>query len=508
MINDFKNPLKRLLGFDTQGQVFIYQDRILRGIFKGKGELYLNILKICTDNDLFRYGIVKSWICKENILSTESYDFVVEHEKVPFISYPHEWCAKMLKDAALFTIDLSLILIQYDLILKDSHPYNIVFNNTTPIFLDFTSIIPADRITDPENNIRPHRSLLSPFQYLWDIYATYIYEMYRSMFYPYFIVPLSLMQYYLNEEAKIQLQTPLNSSYFPIINKRRLLFTENKRTALSLLSFLVAYSRHKFNVLIQKWALTTEKGMCKQRFLRLLKKEVQSLCSAPRKSGYTGYYKEKGEEFSFEPSEIWNEKNMNVYNIIQKLKPNTLLDIGSNTGWFSVLASKLGCQVVAFDADESCVSILYEKAKAEQLRILPLVMDITSPTTNIFLNQTTDDEKDKTPFIQAAKDRFKCEMVLALALIHHLVFNRGLNLDEIICLLDSFSTKYLVLEFVSKNDKLILQDPISYPAFHSNPHKFDWYTLNNLIIELKKYYRTVYTMPSFPDTRMLLVCEK
>ena len=45
---------------------------------------------------------------------------VLEHDRLPFISYPYEWCFGMLRDAALLHLDLMLGALGHDLILKDS----------------------------------------------------------------------------------------------------------------------------------------------------------------------------------------------------------------------------------------------------------------------------------------------------------------------------------------------------------------------------------------------------
>lgn len=64
---------------------------------------------------------------------------VVEHERVPFISYPYEWSFEMLKDAALLHLDMLERCLPYDLILKDSSACNVQFVGGEPIFIDILS---------------------------------------------------------------------------------------------------------------------------------------------------------------------------------------------------------------------------------------------------------------------------------------------------------------------------------------------------------------------------------
>ena len=64
---------------------------------------------------------------------------VLEHERIPFVSYPYEWPFSMLKDAALLQLDLTLAALEEDMILKDSTPYNVQFRGAQPVFVDVGS---------------------------------------------------------------------------------------------------------------------------------------------------------------------------------------------------------------------------------------------------------------------------------------------------------------------------------------------------------------------------------
>src|ERR687897_2230614 len=63
----------------------------------------------------------------------------LEHERIPFVSYPYEWTFSMLKDAALVQLDLLLASLEQDLVLKDSTPYNVQFKGARPVFVDVGS---------------------------------------------------------------------------------------------------------------------------------------------------------------------------------------------------------------------------------------------------------------------------------------------------------------------------------------------------------------------------------
>ena len=122
--------IRRLVGFDNAGEPFISGDRVLRGIYTGHAETVRHVLKICTENDLFSSGIVATRELPENPHPELPYETVLEHQRIPFLTYPHEWSAAMFKDAALFHIALYERLERHGLTIKDWHPHNILFSGT------------------------------------------------------------------------------------------------------------------------------------------------------------------------------------------------------------------------------------------------------------------------------------------------------------------------------------------------------------------------------------------
>ena len=75
--------------------------------------------------------------------TTESGQAVLRHRRVPVVSYCYEWAPPMLKAAALVTLDLCIRLTDKGLTLQDGHPWNVLFQGTTPTYIDAGSIVPA-----------------------------------------------------------------------------------------------------------------------------------------------------------------------------------------------------------------------------------------------------------------------------------------------------------------------------------------------------------------------------
>lgn len=98
-------------------------------------------------------------------------------------------------------------------------------------------------------------------------------------------------------------------------------------------------------------------------------------------------------------------------------------------------------------------------------------------------------------------------MVLALAIIHHLVLGLGMTVDDVIDSLTRFVKKRLILEFVAKEDPLILGTPTFFPAYGDEPAKYDSYNLGYVLQALAKRFPTVEQLSTNQSSRTIIVCS-
>jgi len=121
-------------------------------LFQWNGQLYRGISseRASFFKELFETGIIKTLTERRLLVDSEltplavdGYEMVVHHRRIPFPSYPNEWCAAMLKDGALTIIDLAIELAHHGLALGDAHPWNLLFDieSGKPIFVDLGSIV-------------------------------------------------------------------------------------------------------------------------------------------------------------------------------------------------------------------------------------------------------------------------------------------------------------------------------------------------------------------------------
>ena len=104
------------------------------------------------------------------------------------------------------------------------------------------------------------------------------------------------------------------------------------------------------------------------------------------------------------------------------------------------------------------------------------------------------------PWIGGARRRLRTDLVLALAIVHHLAFRWQMTFDEIVKQLKAFSQKYVIVEFVDKQD-VYLSD--------FRTERFDWYTKDNFEKALRRNFEIVDCAPSIPaESRTLYLCKK
>src|SRR5918994_889978 len=102
-------------------------DRVFRTIMPFAAEDYENTRRTGIMEDLVGRGLVvdERLVSKEVLgaAGTQA-SYVVEHPKLPFISYPYEWCFNALKDAALLHLDVHLRCLERGVTLSDASAYN------------------------------------------------------------------------------------------------------------------------------------------------------------------------------------------------------------------------------------------------------------------------------------------------------------------------------------------------------------------------------------------------
>jgi len=492
-----------LAGYDDRGILYDREDYLFREVYPPYRDEMRDIFQRCHQLGLKRMGIVETELAEDG-------SGLLHRKHV--ISYPFEWTENMFKDAALFHLDLLAGLDRHGLTLKDALPGNIVFDSCKPVFIDFLSILPKDLLKHEawlmENSRQPEpaRTVLN------------------KMFIPFFLMPFvamaegkhALARRLLAEKACNCPGVPprWQDIYAPrdILSRakilRDLLGDVLQAGAGKLLGRRPDY--HHFSCVFSVLTRRNLSGFTD--FVRQLRDFIDGKAVTPPATGYLSYYREKKQDFNGEgDAASWKEKQKNVHRILQDEQPRRVLDLGANTGWFSILAANLGAEVIATDIDEAAIDALYLQARNQQLKILPLLLPFAGMDREVYgiadeAAVYRDRDFTAVPLFLAARKRIGAEMVLCLGLLHHLILGMGKEMEKIMETMAALADRCLVIEYVDLEDMMIRTEPAFFSCL--SRHSRDTYSLDGLIACGRRYFRDVEILNSHPATRKLVVFHK
>jgi SAM-dependent methyltransferase len=142
-----------------------------------------------------------------------------------------------------------------------------------------------------------------------------------------------------------------------------------------------------------------------------------------------------------------------------EVAPKAVLDLGCNTGHFSEIAARAGAQVVATDLDSAVVGETWRRAVASKLNILSLVVNAARPTPPVGWRNA-----EYSSFLERATGQF--DLVLMLALVHHLLVTERIPLAEIVSIAADLTKSHAIVEFISKDDPLFRRLTRGREALH------------------------------------------
>jgi SAM-dependent methyltransferase len=452
---------------DPNGRLFVWEGEHFRGIHPASADLVRGLLNNSRVQRFISDGsLVGTEISKHTL---DGFALVLKHETIWPRTYCVEWPPEMLRDAGALTLELCRELLKDGLTLQDAYPWNVLFRKGKPVFVDFGSIVPAEG------------------KYLWKPY---------EQFCRFFLFPLYLCSSGLDEVARKLLFNYLSgvtpeqcSRLLPgSFSRRNWQVMSRLHLPLMLQNVMTTF---RLEEKIKQSASKVEINMTSARegFFWGLARDLNKIKLPIKRTEWSEYQ----EWPDWKQSEEWNAKQKVIHRFLEQLQPDTVLDVACNNGWYSILAAKSGAQVVAMDQDASCVAKLYEEVRKGGLDVLPLIIDILNPPPAFGWNLQQ---------FPSALNRLQGDMVIALALLHHLVITQWQSVERVVTLLAGLTRKWLVLEFVP------LSDEKSQIILGETRTSFEWYNLDNLIKVLETVFAKVEVHDSYPEGRQLILATK
>ena len=404
---------------DPSGQVFSRDGNIYRSVFEHGASEFI------TARDA---GIYNRLISDRLLISHEEVEvgdwapqgtlFCLKHPRIPMVSYPWEWPFSMLKDAALITLNAMETLIPLGFWLRDASAFNVQFCGEGLCLIDTLSV--GRRIPD------------SP----WVAYG---------QFGSHFLAPLALAAY--GDVRMLSLWRSYIDGYPLDLAAGLLPFW--RRYSPGLFMHLILHARAQ-GMADRKEDIGKETSVKKVKvsdrgligIVRSLSKTIEGI----RWKRTSKIWEEYGEIRTYQTEDVARKSDY-VDKVVSRLNPDMVWDLGANTGEFSLIAASHGAFVVSIDGDPACAEYLYAKCAGERggKRILPLTMDLANPSPGLGW-------RGQERF--SLEERGPADLVLALALVHHLVLSGCVPLSLVAEWFGSLGN-HLLVEFVPPSDPMV-----------------------------------------------------
>lgn len=460
------NRIYRGEGMDPSASVYEQDGSIYRKVYPEFVPFFQSLLRNNVVQEMIGHELVSTSI--EDLKDTDG-SLILRHQKVSPLNYPFEWSSLMLKDAAELTLKICIRLLEKDLILKDATPWNIVFDRGRFVFVDFSSIMPVETELIWVALDQFSRLFLFPLLAAENGFSRAC----RSLMFnsKQGISSLEISKY-LPAFAWLKKPWLIQRLFFPRM----------------LVSLLQKSGQDKeISKVISQKSIPTQKRI---RFFHELLADLDSVKIGVGKSRWSQYYSDMEQFFK---SPFYHPKQQAIDQWLQELKPQSVTDIGSNTGGYAIIASLRNARVTAFDTDEDSINMLYRLIIEKNLDILPLVMDVTNPSPK---------SGWRAAQYLSAVERFRSDGALALALVHHLAITQNQSFDRITDELSDYCDNWLITEFIP------ISDPRTQELLLTSRRDMSWYTLDNFLASLKRKFGHISTRESYPQGRTLIHCIK
>jgi hypothetical protein len=444
---------------DPDGWVFMREGQLYRQIDRAYQPHYDRLMGSGLYEALVRAGLL---VPHEEVSVAperpETCYKVLKPERLPFISYPYEWCFSQLKAQALALLAVQRTALNYGLSLRDATAFNMQFRRGRPALMDTSSF-------EEYAEGQP-----------WPAYR---------QFCQHFLAPLLLVRY---RHADLGRLSRIHLDGVPLDLASRLLPLRAKLRP-AVLAHIVLHAAAQ-----KRYARRTDvrlRPMSKRAILGLLDSlevKVAGLNWRPEETAWSGYY-----EHTNYSAEALAQKRAIVAEFLDRLKPSSVWDLGGGGGMFSRIASEKGAFTVSLDADAACVEKNYlDAVERRDERLLPLVMDLMNPSAACgWANRER----------QSLSERGPADAALALALVHHLAIANNVPLGHVAEWL-SGACRSLIIEFVPKEDSQV------QTLLATRKDIFGDYTRPEFEARFRQHFRILDVRPIGGSLRSLYLMQK
>jgi len=357
---------------------------------------------------------------------------VLEHERIPAITYPYEWSFSMLRDAALLELDVLRRLLDDGLILSDGTLYNVAFRGPRPVFIDVGSLRPADS-GEPWAGYR---------QFCMQALFPLMLQAFRG------VSPRPWLR------GAIEGITP--AEVRALLRGRDLLRRGVPGHVVLHARLERREARRRPGEVRKELAKAGFSAEIVKANADRLRRLVARLRWSPPASPWDGYH-----EAGVYDDAAHERKQAFVSEVAATRRWTMAWDVGCHDGRYSRIVAPHAGSVIAFDTDEPTVDRLYRELRDEDVEnVLPLVHDLADPSPGLGWGL-----RERRPLA----DRARPDLVLMLAVIHHLAIGRSIPLPALLDWLRDLGAT-AVVEFPHPEDPMAAsligrKDPGTHDAY-------------------------------------------
>jgi hypothetical protein len=396
---------------DPSGFVFSYDGIIYRQV----NNYFKNNFGLLMNSGLYHSAIEKRLMIShqqinKNFSGENNWYTTLLPEQLNYLSYPFEWSFDMLKDAALTTLEAAGEAIKFGMVLKDASAFNIQFHKGKMQLIDSLSF----EKYDGSSPWVAYRQFCEQFAAPLICMHYLKYPLQELLFAHVDGIPLPLAKKIVPWRSKLNLNILLHLHL-------HVGFTSKKKNNNS---YQAGFSILKLQQLYKSLEETIR--FCKPTFFS---------------TAWSDYY----EEASLREDYLKNKKEI-VKEWINTIPAEKAVDLGANDGTFSEILAARNIYTISADYDSIAVNKLYKRIReTNNEKIHPLILNLSNPTPAFGFNN-----EERMSFVQ----RTKVDIVLALAVVHHLTIAKNIPF-ELIASFFSRLGKILIIEFVPKDDPKI-----------------------------------------------------
>ncbi|MDE6844905.1 MAG: hypothetical protein K2J99_03950 [Lachnospiraceae bacterium] len=434
----------KLMGYydvEPLGRKYESEDgRIIRGIPSKNNKIAM---------EMFKCGMIKELMDKsliphmEVIHGDETFSMYIEEEKIPYVVYPYEWSWEMIYAAAECVLKANEVALKYGYQLVDPHSYNIVFRGTVPYYVDLGSF---------------HKVTKSNICWLG-----------RHHFLRNYLYPLRIASQKRGYGAPViaKCLIGLDSIDIDLLEFTHFFSWKCPKGMIDFgwkaYNIIRGYSFEVYRRITRERAVETCHRY--QKETDKLKKELRKykVNDIGRWSNYHDIVKKNGE---LEKGNRFDR----LCGMLNNLDIDTSFEFGGNQGVFSNMLVERGIvqRALCSDYDSGAIdqAFIYHNGKRDMYFAVCNVMDTMERG------------------FHKRSERFKSDIVIALALTHHLILTQKVRLSSLLEILTQYTNRYILIEFM----------PLGLWDGKKAEKVPDWYTLEWFLKEMAEYFDVIETL--------------